>query len=77
MPLVDACVTEWRLTAASSGTVHSGWCHSLMPVLLNGGPSAPYTYRTTNLVPLVDACVTEWRQLALETLKPVYRGATR
>ena len=36
VPLVDACDTEWRIAAAAiRGDALQ--CHSLMPVILNGG----------------------------------------
>ena len=36
VPLADACVTEWRLEQ-DNGFYVTTKCHSLMPVLLNGG----------------------------------------
>ena len=82
MPLVDACVTEWRITLLSDAMVLivplvdacvTEWrkrglhdirlaeCHSLMPVLLNGGRQQRDNKLLHIAVPLVDACVTEWR----------------
>ena len=60
VPLVDACVTEWRIRIRNPGNPQSITCHSLMPVLLNGGPEA-IRHAQSASVPLVDACVTEWR----------------
>ena len=36
VPLVDACDTEWRSRGSSCRRWQLG-CHSLMPVILNGG----------------------------------------
>ena len=59
VPLVDACVTEWRRQQLAQLFCTAG-CHSLMPVLLNGGGVGGSAVHP-DIVPLVDACVTEWR----------------
>ena len=41
--------------------------HSLMLVLLNGGPTRPLANPSTP-APLADACVTEWRRAARQRL---------
>ena len=64
VPLVDACVTEWRSVADRNRSTLE-LCHSLMPVLLNGGTADLEHSLARTLVPLVDACVTEWRIAAL------------
>ena len=62
--LVDACVTEWRQhTTLQRFNPHL--CHSLMPVLLNGG-LMPCILGTPPVVPLADACDTEWRLYVLK-----------
>ena len=40
VPLADACVTEWRRMHFLASSLLNSWCHSLMPVLLNGGLDA-------------------------------------
>ena len=75
VPLAAACVTEWRCKAAY-GVVDCGVCHSLMPVLLNGGiPSHTLTRRLK--VPLADAYVTEWRHIPQQHRIPHRPRATR
>ncbi len=59
VPLADACVTEWRHNVFYILRI-GVWCHSLMPVLLNGGSTQVREPMATK-VPLADACVTEWR----------------
>ena len=74
VPLADACVTEWRKFHLRACPKWSQ-CHSLMPVLLNGGIG----YKVLTLlesVPLADACVTEWR-LNNEGAAIVFESATR
>ena len=60
MPLADASVTEWRLKEQDVLNA-AAMCHSLMLVLLNGGPPTPPAPHSTTNVPLADASVTEWR----------------
>ena len=60
VPLADACVTEWRKPRKEKEPPVK-LCHSLMLVLLNGGPSWRCSSATAAAVPLADACVTEWR----------------
>ena len=50
-------------------------CHSLMPVLLNGGAPGR-TCDGGNIVPHADACVTEWRNKS-SAFYPPKNGATR
>ena len=60
VPLADACVTEWRKKHGQA-LWQQNPCHSLMPVLLNGGCGADGGQGAGAEVPLADACATEWR----------------
>ena len=75
VPLVDACVTEWRRRTAS----HSRKAQSMVPLVdacvTEWRPSARGLMRMAR-VPLVDACVTEWRRVILRHAS-FAQGATR
>ena len=76
VPLVDACDTEWREHRGRCREVAFLRCHSLMPVILNGGVESMKD-TSCGSVPLVDACDTEWRKRLVDDPDTEKNGATR